>query len=532
MERTFIADIVKKNNNNNVLLKGWVLIDDTGVVLQDHTGRIKLDYNNTYKLNDRDVICLIGNVTSNQNEVKLKVKSIELINAATKKVSLEYTEEHFLHKSYQYYHEDSKINLLKNMNKVKQCVSTYLTKNKFLEINNPLLWTSVQEYGKQELKVIDPSSNNTYFLPQSPNIQNLISVIGGIERNYQFNHCFRVKEEEGRTDTVYEFTQLAITSAFMSSNEGRGFIEAMIGEIIKELGYTNTNHFKTIDYEDSIRLYGDDKPDFRYQYFYTPNFSIIDSSKKEGKCSSLLIPFKLSNDFIQSLSKLLNKKLSNVSYSMYQYLGNGNINWLAGNEQFNNIQNDILVDLDFKKDGIFILVKGCSEYEKKLLKSITSSIYPLFYKDIPELSMCWVVKYPYIDDRKNNESAHDNIGQNIFTKIEDDFYDSSQGDYYKCHTCGVDLVINGVEIASGGEKEHRIDVFEKNLERLQIDNYKEKYHFYLEALQEGAPPFFSIGIGWERLLWVLLKPTSFQELFIFPKDSKGCCKLTKCNIKN
>jgi len=127
----------------------------------------------------------------------------------------------------------------------------------------------------------------------------------------------------------------------------------------------------------------------------------------------------------------------------------------------------------------------------------------------------------------NKQGVQEGIGQNIFSKIDERFYNKKSFDYNSCITKSVDLVINGVEIASGGERENNLKRFRNNLDYLKIENYEKKYHYFIKALASGAPPYFALAIGWERLLWVLLEPEEFTDLFIFPKDNNGYCLVTK-----
>ena len=522
MNRTLIGDIIDIGESEIISISGWIIKKHDKFFVHDISGEILLGQSE-YNLGDRDVVSMRGYISKNEVKEECFIPSeISILNKASKIVNLQSTEHDYLKKSYQYYHDLTKIEFLKKTNQIKNIITNYLENERFIELNNPLLWTSVQEYGRQELSVVESGGENRYFLPQSPNVQNLISVIGGIERNFQFNHCFRVTEESNNEDSVYEFTQLAITAGFYSTKDGQELIEQMLKKIFLEMKLGTIGEIKTISFEESIRKYGDDKPDLRYEKFLTPiiNVELLNATKE---CLSILIPDIIDYDFLKKVFSLLEQRFKDIEYCVNDY-NNGNISYQLGNLIPSKI-NFNFNELDFSK-GIIVLLNGADYKEKNILKSIIATLYKYMYGRVPEYSICWVTKYPYIDVRKRKSTSHDNIGQNIFTKIEDASLEENQRSYETCHTCGVDLVINGVEIASGGEKEHRYDNFIQNLKYLKIDNYKDKYNYYLDALQEGAPPFFSIGIGWERLLWVLLKPAYFSELFIFPKNSDGKCLLT------
>lgn len=524
MERYFVKDALKLNLHDAVVLKGWAIKRNKKLYLHDMTGEMELKNLVEKEINDRDVIVVVGEIADGNEDIIINVLDISILNQAKKPVNLLYTENDFLKKSYQYYHETYKIKFLEKINALQSCVREFLFSNLFIELNNPILWTSVQEYGRKELKVIDPSSEHIYFLPQSPNQQNLISVIGGIERNFQFNHCFRVQDDEESNDSVCEFTQLAITAAFVDSEEGMELVEKLIKKLLVELKQQDDIIFERIDYENSLKLYGDDKPDFRFKEFYTP---IVEMKTMKGDWESyscLYIPYYLKDEFTKDIAEFLQLK---TKFIIYKILESNIIQRIYGNMFVDKLIEFANETPDINIPCYVVLIKGRGKFQKDIIKALQITICQKMKRHIPRYAVGWVTGYPYVDLRKKHDCLHENIGQNIFTKIEDRAYKETSINYHNCKTCGVDLVINGVEIASGGEKENCLERFIDNLKFLGIENYQSKLGFYIEALKEGAPPFFTIGIGWERLLYVLLKPDFFSEVFIFPKDQMGKCFLTE-----
>lgn len=527
MDRVFIEDINESLINQIVLIKGWIdVYKKDNLVLQDFTGKISVRNLKSISLSNRDVVAIEGYVNKDRDCYYIYSIKIDIINKCTTSVNIGNTLGDFLKQSYQYYHDTNRINNLKKVNLLSEEVRCFLTNNKFIELNNPLLWTSVQEYGKAEIKAVDPFDlNKEYVLPQSPNIQNLISIIGGIERNFQFNHCFRAdKEKENREDSIFEFTQLAITAAFMSNEDGKELIEELISNLLFKLNEKVERPFKTISYFDSIKLYNTDKPDLRYEKFFTPLITI----EKNKSFKSLIIPFKLADDMIFSLSKSINKKIGDNFYILY--ISNNNVLNMFGSFKLKYNWKEIN-DLCKIDNFTIIIVEQNAENVEILFSSICKILYPKFYGVVPKFKFCWIQNYPYIDITKGKESNHDNIGQNIFTKINDEVEKDIEYNYEKLNSKGIDLVLNGIELASGSEKEYLVDNFIRNLKLLDIKGFEEKYNYFIDALKQGAPPFFSIGIGWERLLWLLLQTQYIQEVMIFPKNYNGICLLTGTPLK-
>jgi nondiscriminating aspartyl-tRNA synthetase len=76
-------------------------------------------------------------------------------------------------------------------------------------------------------------------------------------------------------------------------------------------------------------------------------------------------------------------------------------------------------------------------------------------------------------------------------------------------TKSYDLIFNGVEISTGAQREHRIDVLieqakDKGLEPAELD-------FYLDFFRYGVPPHGGFGMGLSRVLMLMLNLTNIRE---------------------
>ncbi len=80
---------------------------------------------------------------------------------------------------------------------------------------------------------------------------------------------------------------------------------------------------------------------------------------------------------------------------------------------------------------------------------------------------------------------------------------------------GLDLDFRGMEMASGGQREHRHEVLEKVIKSkgLKPKNFK----FYLEPFRYGMPPHGGIGFGVERMVEKLLDLPDIKEAILFPR---------------
>lgn len=79
-----------------------------------------------------------------------------------------------------------------------------------------------------------------------------------------------------------------------------------------------------------------------------------------------------------------------------------------------------------------------------------------------------------------------------------------------------DLGFRGLEIASGGQREHRLDHLRANIASAGLD--PERFPGYLEAFRFGMPPHGGWGLGIDRVVQVLAGLSNIREARLFPRD--------------
>lgn len=77
------------------------------------------------------------------------------------------------------------------------------------------------------------------------------------------------------------------------------------------------------------------------------------------------------------------------------------------------------------------------------------------------------------------------------------------------NTCSYDLLFRGIEITTGAQREHRLDILKKQV--LEKGITLESLNFYLEFFKYGMPPHGGFAIGLQRLLMLIFQIDNIRE---------------------
>lgn len=94
------------------------------------------------------------------------------------------------------------------------------------------------------------------------------------------------------------------------------------------------------------------------------------------------------------------------------------------------------------------------------------------------------------------------------------YMEAREGDKYQSRR--FDLIYKGLELASGGQREHDMDKLMAAIEEEGID--PEDISFYLESFKFGMPPHGGYGLGLDRLVRQVAELDNVKEGILFPRD--------------
>ena len=84
----------------------------------------------------------------------------------------------------------------------------------------------------------------------------------------------------------------------------------------------------------------------------------------------------------------------------------------------------------------------------------------------------------------------------------------------------MDILFPGVgEIIGGSQREERLDVLEKRIEELDIDD--EELWWYLDLRKYGSVKHSGFGLGLERLILFITGMNNIRDVIPFPRTPKN-----------
>jgi aspartyl-tRNA synthetase len=411
--------------------------------------------------------------------------------------------------------------------RVTMAARRYFDANGFWEIETPILAKSTPEGARDFLVPSRIHAGEFYALPQSPQIFKQILMISGMDRYFQIVRCFR--DEDQRADRQLEFTQIDVEMSFARPESVYGLIEPMMQQVFQEVGRDMKTPIRRMPYHEAIAKYGSDKPDLRFgleiedlsDVFRDSEFRVFKQIIADGGVvRGFAVP--AGNKYTRSQIDGIVDQAKQMGFTGLIWVRPGEPPLSSVKALTEGTLRSALAGAGAGNDDLLLMAAGPADHTSKLLGQLRLALAKRENLLDPDaFEFLWVTEFPLLE--YHEEDGRWYSMHHPFTSPVDEDIARLEGDPGSVRAKAYDLVLNGSEIGGGSVRIHDAALQARMFRRLGIsdDEAKERFGFFLEALEYGTPPHGGIALGVDRIVAILAGESSIREVIAFPKTANA-----------
>jgi aspartyl-tRNA synthetase len=439
---------------------------------------------------------------------------------------------------------------------VNRAARNYLHANNFMDIETPFLIKSTPEGARDFVVPSRMNSGQFYALPQSPQTFKQLLMVSGYDRYFQVVKCFR--DEDLRADRQPEFTQIDCEMSFVEQEDILNMFEGMIKSIFLDVkGIEIKEQVQRMTWEQAMWMYGNDKPDIRFEM---PLTNIKSSFMVDGKiqatgedvAGSGFQVFDNAETIlaisVPGCSEYTRKQTDElIDWVKRPQIGMAGLAFIKCNSDgtykssFDKFfAEDRLKELAYtcgaNSGDLVLILAGPEERTRKAISELRLEMGErLGFRKKDEFKLLWVLDFPlfeYAEEENRWVARHHPFTspkpEHIEVMISNSPVIQNAAEYLKhpysqIKANAYDMVLNGNEIGGGSIRIFQRELQERMFEALGMtkDESMHKFGFLLGAFEYGAPPHGGVAFGFDRLCAILGGSESIRDFIAFPKNNSG-----------
>jgi aspartyl-tRNA synthetase len=434
---------------------------------------------------------------------------------------------------------------------VSFAVREWMTNQGFYEIETPTFIRSTPEGARDYLVPSRLYPGKFYALPQSPQLYKQLLMAAGFDKYFQIARCYR--DEDARGDRQPEFTQIDIEMSFVDREDVLSMTEGLMGHVFrKTLGHGLPAKFRRLSWEEAQERYGSDKPDLRFElplqdfgpFAEAGDFQAFKDALSQGArlaaaerginarggaVKALVVPAALMP------GPYSRKQIEELEAQAKIYKAKG-LAWMkaapgpvleGGVSKFFAAQGPAIISALGAGPGDLILL--AADPRRDIANTALGAVRSKLGRDLkltgpgpdgkPRFEFVWIVDFPmfeFNEEENRWEAAH-----HMFTWPQEKYHDTLETDPGSVKGDLYDLVLNGVELASGSIRVHDPELQKRIFRVAGFDEAEaeRRFGFLTGAFKYGAPPHGGIAPGLDRLVMIMAGESTIKEVIAFPKNS-------------
>ena len=413
--------------------------------------------------------------------------------------------------------------------RLMQETRAHLDAQEFIEVETPVLIKSTPEGARDFVVPSRMNQGEFYALPQSPQTFKQLLMVSGFDRYFQIVKCFR--DEDLRADRQPEFTQIDCEMSFVEQEDILNTFEGLAIHLFDKVRGVKLDKFPRMDYSDTMKYYGNDKPDIRFEMKFVEvndvaqgkGFNVFDSSELVVAITAKGCAEDYTRKKLDKLTDFVRKPQIGAKGLVYiKCLADGT--YKSSVDKFYS-QEDLKAwaeKCDAQAGDLILVLSGEKNHTRKALSELRLHMGDeLGLKDNNVFAPLWVLDFPLLEWDEETERYHAMHHPFTSPKMED--IALLETDPGAVRANAYDMVVNGVELGGGS-----IRIHDKAMQQLMFkhlgfseEEAKKQFGFLMEAFEYGAPPHGGVAFGFDRICALFGGAESIRDFIAFPKNNSG-----------